>query len=211
MTIKSPVGAEPLARMKSYLTPMSTSVLVAAAESSTAHVAAISACVTTTVKSSALAAMIAMIAKWMMTITTGETMTMDFERPIMSETRQAVETDFDELRAMTNRLCRLMDWQPSESHKFEGMRRMCGGSATAMSIEKGHQLADRIEACGQEISRLLEERLALAKLAADGPAFYNPLDVIVAVKVRDEILHRHGLNPDGSHQVKQDNSTDAPN
>lgn len=40
--------------------------------------------------------------------------------------------------------------------------------------------------------------LMLAKLAADGQAFSNPLDVITAKEGRDMILHGAGLNPDGS-------------
>lgn len=40
--------------------------------------------------------------------------------------------------------------------------------------------------------------LMLAKLAADGPAFFNPLDIVTAKQGRDVILRRAGLNPDGS-------------
>jgi hypothetical protein len=40
--------------------------------------------------------------------------------------------------------------------------------------------------------------LMLAKLAADGPAFYNPLEAMAAKQGRDMILHGAGINPDGS-------------
>ena len=38
----------------------------------------------------------------------------------------------------------------------------------------------------------------MAKLAADGPCFYSPLDVMAAKEVRDRILWSFGLNPDGT-------------
>ena len=38
----------------------------------------------------------------------------------------------------------------------------------------------------------------LAKLSAKGPAFFNPLEAMAAEKIRDEILSRMGLNPDGT-------------
>lgn len=43
-----------------------------------------------------------------------------------------------------------------------------------------------------------DERNALAKLAADGPAFDNPLVVFEAKCVRDRVLRELGLRPDGS-------------
>ena len=39
-----------------------------------------------------------------------------------------------------------------------------------------------------EIRRLKAERLALAKLAADEPQFFNPLDAFAAQKIRDDVL-----------------------
>ena len=43
------------------------------------------------------------------------------------------------------------------------------------------------------------DRIAFAKLAADGPAFFNPLDIFEAKKRRDEILREWcRLNPDGT-------------
>lgn len=52
--------------------------------------------------------------------------------------------DYNELRAMTDRLCKLMGWEPSTTHKFEIIRQTCGGKAAALSIEKGHQIADTL-------------------------------------------------------------------
>jgi hypothetical protein len=39
-----------------------------------------------------------------------------------------------------------------------------------------------------ELNRLLEERNVLAKLAADTPQFFNPLEAMAAKKLRDDIL-----------------------
>jgi len=49
------------------------------------------------------------------------------------------------LKAMTDRLCKLMGWEPSTAHKFEIIRQTCGGNAAALSIEKGNQIADKLE------------------------------------------------------------------
>ena len=49
------------------------------------------------------------------------------------------------------------------------------------------------------LSKWSHERRMLAKLAASGPAFYNPLDVYAAQKIRDVILEKEcRLNPDGT-------------
>jgi hypothetical protein len=47
----------------------------------------------------------------------------------------------------------------------------------------------------------------LAKLAATGPTFFNPMDVWNAEAIRDRILLACGLNPDGSFIPKE--ATDA--
>lgn len=39
----------------------------------------------------------------------------------------------------------------------------------------------------------------LAKLAADGPAFDNPLKIYEAKNLRDTVLRECNLKPDGSH------------
>ncbi len=38
----------------------------------------------------------------------------------------------------------------------------------------------------------------LARLAADGPTFFDPMKVAEARKIRDETLKNLGLNPDGT-------------
>lgn len=48
------------------------------------------------------------------------------------------------------------------------------------------------------LERYVSERKALAKLAAKGPAFSNPLEAFAAEKVRDAVLNELGMNPDGS-------------
>lgn len=40
--------------------------------------------------------------------------------------------------------------------------------------------------------------LMLAKLAAKGPAFFNPLEAAAAEDIRNHILKEHGMRPDGS-------------
>lgn len=47
------------------------------------------------------------------------------------------------------------------------------------------------------IDRFKHEQMMLAKLAATGPAFMNPFNVIAAEKLRDDLLRREGMNPDG--------------
>lgn len=46
--------------------------------------------------------------------------------------------------------------------------------------------------------KFYSERIMLAKLAAKGPAFFNPLHAMEAATVRDEILRKLNMNPDGS-------------
>ena len=49
-----------------------------------------------------------------------------------------------------------------------------------------------------ECELLQHERRELAKLAATGPAFFNPLWAMEAEKIRDRVLRELGMNPDGS-------------
>lgn len=42
------------------------------------------------------------------------------------------------------------------------------------------------------------ELIMLAKLAATGPAFTNPSEVVAAERLRDELLRRNSMNPDGT-------------
>ena len=74
------------------------------------------------------------------------------EKALIAKTRH--------LKAMTDRLCELMGWEPGASHKFEIIRQVCSGKAAALSIEKGNQIADKIEESIrkiQELSRRIEE------------------------------------------------------
>ena len=57
---------------------------------------------------------------------------------------------------------------------------------------------DAIENMAGTVSRLLDERIMLAKLAADGPCFDNPLQAHQAKSIRDTILKDECLAPDGT-------------
>lgn len=56
-------------------------------------------------------------------------------------------------------------------------------------------------------NKLLEqwknERILLAKLAATGPAFFNPLEAFAAEKIRDQILASQRINPNGSFRTSR--------
>lgn len=52
---------------------------------------------------------------------------------------------YPELEAMTGRLCKLMGWEAGKAHKFEIIRQTMKGNAAALSVEKGNQIADRLE------------------------------------------------------------------
>lgn len=56
--------------------------------------------------------------------------------------------------------------------------------------EKLEQERDRLERCRQQM-------LMLAKLAADGPCFFNPLHVAEAKALRNDLLYQAGLRPNG--------------
>ena len=47
--------------------------------------------------------------------------------------------------SVRDRLCRLMGWAPSTSHKFEIIRRTMSGDAIALGLDKANELADRLE------------------------------------------------------------------
>lgn len=65
-------------------------------------------------------------------------------------------------------------------------------------MELSEQVAERNEL----IERLTQERNVLAKLAAKGPAFFNPLEAMAAEIIRDRVLECLGMNPDGSFKAK---------
>ncbi len=64
---------------------------------------------------------------------------------VIDNTGEYLMSEYDELKAMTDRLCRLMDWEPGTSHKFEIIRQTCSGKAAALSVEKGNEIADKLE------------------------------------------------------------------
>lgn len=60
------------------------------------------------------------------------------------------------------------------------------------------ELERQIAARDQLLDRWKLERRQLAKLAATGPAFSNPLEAMEAEKLRDGILTSLGMRPDGT-------------
>lgn len=73
------------------------------------------------------------------------------------------------------------------------------------AVRRVRQLEKIVDLYVRADAALLCERKAtakklemLARLSADGPAFMNPLTVYEAKSIRNEILAKHGMNPDGS-------------
>ena len=60
------------------------------------------------------------------------------------------------------------------------------------------QLQQRIKDYEAICARKTDELHLLAKLAATGPAFFNPLEAAAAEKIRDALLYRMRMNPDGT-------------
>jgi hypothetical protein len=57
----------------------------------------------------------------------------------------------------------------------------------------------QLEEADEKMSRLYDELGLLARLAATGPAFYNPMEVAAAERVRDRVLRNwFDMNADGS-------------
>lgn len=73
---------------------------------------------------------------------------------------------------------------------------------TAKSISGAQTRVRQLERLYRELNEIAEryyqERNQLAKLAADGAAFLNPLHVAEAKQTRDRVLKSLHLNPDGS-------------
>lgn len=73
---------------------------------------------------------------------------------------------------------------------------------TAKSISGAQSRVRQLERLYRELNEIAEryyqERNQLAKLAADGPAFYSPLHIAEAKVVRDRVLKSLHLKPDGS-------------
>lgn len=65
--------------------------------------------------------------------------------------------------------------------------------------ERVRMLEKRIREYEDICTRLIGERIALAKLAATGPAFLDPMHAWKAEWIRNTILEKEcGLKPDGS-------------
>jgi len=60
------------------------------------------------------------------------------------------------------------------------------------------ELEQQVAALNSLLNQWKCERTALAKLAAKGPAFFNPLEAIAAECLRDGILGSLGMRPDGT-------------
>lgn len=60
------------------------------------------------------------------------------------------------------------------------------------------ELQQQIVALNNLLNQWNRDRIALAKLAATGPAFFNPLEAIAAEQIRDAILAKLKMNPDGT-------------
>jgi hypothetical protein len=55
------------------------------------------------------------------------------------------QCDYTRLKEATDRLAGLMGWEPGEHHKYEVLRAVGRGDAVALSLDKAHEIADRIE------------------------------------------------------------------
>jgi hypothetical protein len=60
------------------------------------------------------------------------------------------------------------------------------------------ELEKQIKELDKALGRRMEECKILAKLAAKGPTFFNPLEIWEAEKVRDHELRNMNMNPDGT-------------
>jgi hypothetical protein len=66
------------------------------------------------------------------------------------------------------------------------------------------ELLKQRDEANEVIGRLMHERIQLAKLAAKGPAFFNPLEAMEAEQIRDLVLARLNMNPDGTFKEPTD-------
>lgn len=69
-------------------------------------------------------------------------------------------------------------------------------------LKQRKELMADLQRLDQHLNNFLKERIMLAKLAAKGPAFDNPLVAFEAEQIRDDILRRVGLAPDGKFLPK---------
>ena len=68
----------------------------------------------------------------------------------------------------------------------------------AGAVRRIRELQRQVDYLQEIVRKWEQDRILLAKLAAKGPAFDNPLVAWEAEKVRDAVLSLSGLNPDGS-------------
>ena len=71
--------------------------------------------------------------------------------------------DIERLTAARDRLCRMMGWEKTTSHKFEIIRQTMSGNAIALGVDKAEAIADRLAE--------LEKELCDYKLAEIGGEF----------------------------------------
>lgn len=85
------------------------------------------------------------------------------------------------------------DLSEAESKMATKVKSIDGAERRIKSLKKQLREADAL------LVRFNAERIALAKLAAKGPAFFNPMDAFYAESIRDTILRELcGMNPDGT-------------
>ena len=59
------------------------------------------------------------------------------------------------------------------------------------------QVEKKLEQETARVGRYRKQMTMLAKLAADGPCFFNPLHVSEAKALRNDLLYEAGLRPNG--------------
>ena len=72
------------------------------------------------------------------------------------------------------------------------------GRSLTGAIRRVRELQKLVDQYRELFDRWYEERKLLAKLAATGPCFYDPLEAMAAEELRDDILRNCRLMPDGS-------------
>lgn len=70
------------------------------------------------------------------------------------------------------------------------------------AVRRIRQLEEIVADYRDITDRYAADRNTLAKLAAKGPAFFNPLEAMAAEEVRDRILASMGMNPDGTFKKR---------
>jgi hypothetical protein len=81
-------------------------------------------------------------------------------------------------------------------HRFKSIE---GAVRRIRQLEKQQRIATGIlTGRNLEIKQLDSDRKLMARLAADGPCFFNPLEAMAAKQRRNLLLAAQWLNPDGS-------------